>query len=117
MFQKLRALFGRRPLIVKGSSAIAEGQARKVEIGDVLAGTGVELLLCRVQGRLYALDTRCPHEGGRMVPGPLMDGVHALCPLHNYRFDPRTGEPWRAVCGKARTYKVRERGGDAELWI
>ena len=106
MLEKLRSLFRGRPVLVKGGAGVVEGSARRVEIGDLLAGTGVELLLCRIEGRLFAIDTRCPHEGGRMVPGPLLEGVHVLCPLHNYRFDPRTGAPWRPVCGKARTYKI-----------
>lgn len=117
MLEKLRALFGRRPVVVKGTARVAEGHAKKVEIGDVLAGTGVELVLCRVEGRLYALDTHCPHEGGRIMEGPLIDGIHAMCPLHNYRFDPRTGAPWQAVCRKAKTYRVRERDGDGEIFL
>lgn len=117
MFQKLRALFGGKSVLVKGASAIPEGQAKKVEIGDPLAGTGVELVLCRVGGALYALDTHCPHEGGHIVAGPLADGVHAVCPLHNYRFDPKTGEPWQPVCRKAKTYRVREQAGDCRIWL
>lgn len=117
MLKKLMGLFGGRPVVVKGTGALEDGHAKKIEIGDVLAGTGVELVLCRVGGELFALDAHCPHEGGRITEGPLADGVHAVCPLHNYRFDPRTGEPWRPLCRKAKTYRVREKDGDAELWL
>ena len=115
--------FLRRVAILKvattiGTNAVIEGTARKVTIGDPLSGDGMELVLCRVQGKLYALDTRCPHEdGGRLVAGPLAQGELAVCPLHNYRFDPKSGKPVQALCRKAKRYRVVETGGDAELWV
>jgi nitrite reductase (NADH) small subunit len=115
MLSRLLGLFGRRPVVIEGVSKLPEGRARKIDVGDVLAGTGVQLLLCRVDGELHALDARCPHEGGRIAEGPLIEGRWAICPLHNYQFDPKTGAPRHAVCGKARTYAVREREGRAEI--
>ena len=64
------------------------------------------MILCRVEGRLHALDALCPHEGGRIVPGPLVEGKYALCPLHNYKFDPRTGKAVDVSCKAARTYRA-----------
>ena len=55
-------------------------------------------VLCRVDGELHALDALCPHEGGRIHDGPLAQGKYAVCPLHNYKFDPRTGEA--VECGR-----------------
>ncbi|MBI5363028.1 MAG: Rieske (2Fe-2S) protein [Planctomycetes bacterium] len=103
-------------LIVEGAGKLPEGEARKVDVGDVLAG-GKQVILCRVKGKLHALDSVCPHEGGRITPGPLVEGKYALCPLHNYRFDPATGENVEHLCGRAKTYRVEERDGDAELWV
>lgn len=110
-------LFRGKPAVVKGTGKLPEGQAKKVEFGDILAGTGKQVVLCRVGGTLYALDSRCPHEGGRISDGPLVDGTHAMCPLHNYKFDPRTGVAVGRVCGNATTYKVREKDGDCEIWL
>lgn len=114
MFARLLALFRGRSVVVKGTSKLAEGHARKIEIGDLVAG-GTQIVLCRVEGRLYALDAACPHEGGRLQDGPLIDGRWALCPLHNFHFDPKSGSPKRGACANATTYKVREKGGDCEI--
>lgn len=108
-------LFRGRPVRVAGTGALPEGEARTIDVGDPLAG-GRQVVLCRVDGELFALDSKCPHEGGRLVGGPLAEGRYATCPLHNYRFDPRTGKAVEVLCRSARTYRVRERDGDAELW-
>ncbi|MAF67528.1 MAG: hypothetical protein CMJ84_17960 [Planctomycetes bacterium] len=110
-------LFRGRPRVIEGTAALEEGTARRVEIGDTLAGSGVELILCRVDGKISALDARCPHEGGRIIPGPLVEGRFALCPLHNYRFEPATGRAQGVACRKARTYRVRESADACEVWL
>jgi nitrite reductase/ring-hydroxylating ferredoxin subunit len=112
---RLLDIFRGRPMRVTGTAKLPEGEARTVDVGDPLAG-GRQVLLCRVGGELFALDTLCPHEGGRLSPGPLVEGRLATCPLHNYKFDPRTGRSVGAPCRAARTYRVRERDGDCELW-
>jgi len=112
----LKGLFGRKPIHIQGTGKLPEGEARKVSIGDPIAGTGFDVVLARVGGVLYALDAHCPHEGGRLVPGPLVEGKFLRCPLHNYHFDPKNGACVNAPCGKARGIKVIEKGGDAELF-
>ena len=99
-----------------GTERLAEGEARKVDLGDPLAG-GRQILLCRVEGRVHALDVVCPHEGGRLVPGPLIEGRYAHCPLHGYRFDPGTGRAVGVACPAARTYRSREGSEGTEVWI
>ncbi|MBL8858062.1 MAG: Rieske (2Fe-2S) protein [Planctomycetes bacterium] len=115
MIDFLRTLFRGRPALIKGTSKLAEGYSKKVDLGDPLAG-GKQVVLCRVRGKLYALDAVCPHAAGRITDGPLFDGKHALCPLHNYLFEPETGRAVRGACANAKTYKVRERDGDCEVW-
>ena len=115
MLSKLLGIFRGRPVLVQGVGKLGEGQSRRIAIGDPLAG-GKEIVLCRVGGVLYALDRRCPHEGGRINDGPLIEGRYAMCPLHNYKFDPTTGRAVGVACADARRYRVREKGGDAELW-
>jgi nitrite reductase/ring-hydroxylating ferredoxin subunit len=109
--------FGRKPALVKGTHRLQEGHAKKVDVGDVLAGTGRSVIFCRLGGELYALDAVCPHEGGRITDGPLVEGRYATCPLHHYKFDPRTGAPVDVACNKATVYRVREKDGDAEVWL
>jgi nitrite reductase/ring-hydroxylating ferredoxin subunit len=117
MLGKLGDLFRGKPVVVKGTRKLPDGTARKVTFGDILAGTGKEILLCRVDGKLYALDVLCPHEGGRLSEGPLAEGKLAVCPLHNYQFEADGGRCVNAACKSAKGYKVREVGDDCELWI
>jgi nitrite reductase/ring-hydroxylating ferredoxin subunit len=116
MIGRFLSLFRGQSLLVRGTSKLTEGHARKIDVGDPVAG-GKQIVLCRVDGELYALDAVCPHEGGRLLDGPLVEGRLAHCPLHNFHFDPKTGAPRRGACANAKTYKVREKNGDAHLWI
>lgn len=117
MLSKFFGLFGRKPALIQGAGKLAEGQSKRVEFGDPLAG-GKEIVLCRVGGVLRALDRRCPHEaGGRIADGPLLEGKYAMCPLHGFKFDPATGRAVGVPCSDAKTYKVREVGGDCEIWL
>lgn len=57
--------------------------------------SGKEILLVNLNGKIYAMDNRCPHKGGDLSKGTIKDGV-VVCPLHGSRFEPSTG---RAVSG------------------
>jgi nitrite reductase/ring-hydroxylating ferredoxin subunit len=115
MFDALKNLLRGRPTLIKGAGKLPEGQAKKIDLGDIMAG-GRQVVLCRVDGELCAVDALCPHEGGRISDGPLHEGKYVMCPLHNFQFDPKTGRSVNMDCKAARTYKVREKDGDAELW-
>lgn len=69
---------------VASARAVRRGRARAV----VAAGHG--LLLCNVDGELYAIADVCTHDGGRLGPGRL-DGVSVQCPRHGACFDVRDG--------------------------
>jgi len=116
MLSKLWRAFGRRPILIKGAGTLAEGMSARATIGDPFAG-GTEIVVCRLDGRLHALDRLCPHEGGRIIDGPLAEGRYVVCPLHNYRFDPRDGKAVGIACERARVYRIREKGPDAEVWL
>lgn len=116
MLRRWLTLFRGSGKIIKGTGKLPEGEARKVDIGDIVAG-GTQVILCRIQGELYALDAECPHEGGRIAPGPLLEGKYARCPLHDYKFDPKSGANVGALCRNAKTYVVREKDGDCEIWL
>lgn len=103
-----------RRVRIPGTKKLRDGEARKVLVPRP-EGVPLELLLVRKDGVLYALDSLCPHEGGRLAEGPLMDGENVTCPLHLYRFDPKTGEAIEVECDKARTFAVHEVDGIAEV--
>jgi nitrite reductase/ring-hydroxylating ferredoxin subunit len=43
------------------------------------------------QGNVYAIEDNCPHRGAPLHQGRLNDYEEIICPLHDYRFDLRTG--------------------------
>ena len=53
---------------------------------------GRSVLVCCVEGRLHAVENRCPHAGAPLDGGRL-DGHVLECPLHGGRLDVRDGSP------------------------
>jgi nitrite reductase/ring-hydroxylating ferredoxin subunit len=51
---------------------------------------GVNVLICRVEGRYHAVSNRCSHASQTLSAGRLR-GAELTCPLHGARFDVRTG--------------------------
>lgn len=64
---------------------VPRGGVKVVEAG------GEEVLLCNVEGTLYAVANCCTHDGGPLVGGTLL-GDEIECPRHGARFCVRTGE-------------------------
>lgn len=101
-----------RPLRVAAADLPAEGCAVKFYYRVGAEGPPREVVLCRRDGKLFALDSLCPHQGGRLSDGPLIDGRHLHCPLHLYKFRPEDGVSVGADCEPATTFAVRVEDGD-----
>ncbi|MCP3019872.1 non-heme iron oxygenase ferredoxin subunit [Cupriavidus basilensis] len=65
----------------------------KDDVVAVNAG-GREIALYSVDGEVYATDNACSHGNARLCDG-FLDGHEIECPLHQGKFDVRTG---RAMC-------------------
>ncbi|KJK25972.1 naphthalene 1,2-dioxygenase [Burkholderiaceae bacterium 16] len=65
----------------------------KDDVVAVNAG-GREIALYSVDGEIYATDNACSHGNARLCDG-FLDGHEIECPLHQGKFDVRTG---RAMC-------------------
>src|SRR5204862_2977173 len=66
------------------------------------------------EGRVYAVDNRCPHMGFPLSRGSCRDGI-LTCHWHHARFDLESGgtlDPW---ADDVRTYPTETRGD--EVWI
>ncbi len=70
---------------VAKASEIAAGTTRRV-VAD-----SIEILLCNVGGKFYAIEDVCTHDGGPLDQGEL-EGEHVICPRHGATFDVRTGD-------------------------
>jgi 3-phenylpropionate/trans-cinnamate dioxygenase ferredoxin component len=69
---------------VAKKSEIPQGTTRRV----VVDGRGV--LLCNVEGEVYAIEDVCTHDGGPLDQGEL-EGCRIMCPRHGAYFDVTTG--------------------------
>jgi len=56
----------------------------------IAAGTR-EIALFNVDGRFYAIENACPHQGGPMAEGWVADGC-VTCPWHAWTFELATGK-------------------------
>jgi len=50
-----------------------------------------EIGIFNLNGRFYAIDNLCPHEGGPLAEGQV-EGEIVTCPLHGWRLKITTGE-------------------------
>jgi nitrite reductase (NADH) small subunit len=102
------------------AAVAAPGWTRVCAAGDVplLEGRsasvgGRRIAVFRLPGGWAATDAACPHRGG-----PLQDGLVTeecvTCPLHNRRYDLRTGRREGGADGVA-VHDVIER--DGAIWV
>ncbi|HET8813356.1 MAG TPA: nitrite reductase small subunit NirD [Solirubrobacterales bacterium] len=68
-------------------------RAADVPLGEGRAVTvaGRRIAVFNAPTGWFALDAACPHQGGPLADGIVADNCVA-CPLHDRRFDLRTGE-------------------------
>lgn len=80
----------------------------------VLKAGRKQILLLLDQGRIFACNNRCPHEGYPLSEGTLGAACTLTCNWHNWKFDLASGET--LVGGdRLRQYPVEER--DGRIWI
>ena len=70
-----------------------------------------DIALYNAGGEIYATDNICTHGHARLCEG-FLDGHEIECPLHQGRFDIRTGAPSCAPVTEAiRSYPIRIESG------
>jgi len=113
------------------SEEVPEGGRLVLDIGDRTIG------LFRVKGRLYAYDNVCPHMGGPVCQGLIINGVrevlgehrqtvtqefdpddpHIVCPWHGFEFSITTGRHAGAGRPELRKFTVIEEDGRVHVNI
>ena len=84
-------------------------------IGIVVAGRHVALY--SANSEIYATDNICSHGQAELCDG-FLEGFEIECPMHQGRFDIRTGQPTCAPVTEAiSSYPVRTEGGRVFLAI
>ncbi|MBI4016108.1 MAG: nitrite reductase small subunit NirD [Candidatus Aenigmarchaeota archaeon] len=84
---------------------ICEGSSKVVKVGDK------EVAVFNSKGEFYGIGNTCPHRGGPLGEGYLTDDV-VSCPLHDWKFDIRTGKCQMSSLICVPTYKVEVRGDE-----
>ena len=70
------------------------------------------ICIANIDGKYYAIDNICTHEGGPLADGTL-EGYEVECPWHGSKFDVRTGEPTKPPARQAvPTYQVKVEGNN-----
>ena len=94
---------------VANKDDLKEGGMLKVE------ANGKQIVLSMVEGKVYAIDEICTHEGGPLHEGEL-NGYDLKCPWHYAVFDVRNGKVSDATVWATNlnsyTVKVDETNGD-----
>jgi nitrite reductase/ring-hydroxylating ferredoxin subunit len=115
-----------KEIFVAPEAEIAEGGRKVIADGD--SGIGV----FRLDGAFYAWRNECPHQGGPVCQGKLMQrveerldeqrrslGIHyvegscnMVCPWHGYEFDVRSGRHAGIPSLRLKGYPVSLRDGN-----
>lgn len=94
-------------------------RATDVPIGAAVrvVADSLELLLCNVDGTVYAIEDVCTHDGGALDQGRLQ-GACIECPRHGATFDVRSGAALTlpAILPVA-TFPVAVRDGDVYVTV
>lgn len=59
--------------------------------GKAFTVAGRQIALFNVDGRIFAIDDTCPHEGASLAEGSL-EGTKVVCPWHAAEFDVTSGK-------------------------
>ena len=94
---------------VANKDDLKEGSMLKAETN------GKQIVLSMVEGKVYAIDEICTHEGGPLDEGEL-NGYDLKCPWHYAVFDVRNGKVSDATVWATNlnsyTVKIDETNGD-----
>ena len=90
------------------AAELADVQAREVM---AVSTDGHDLALYSVDGQVYCTANACTHGDAWLSEGFLIDG-EIECPLHQGRFDVKTGEPTcEPACEAVRRYPIKIEDG------
>jgi len=71
---------------------------------------GINIIMTRIDGEVYALNGCCPHMGCPLFMGTLTDAI-LTCPCHDWCFDLRTGQFLDAQEIRLKLYQTRLEDG------
>ena len=88
--KKVRAYFMDELRSRISGRAISPGELAEGQMAPAVQN-GSSFLVARVEGKVFALDNRCPHRGFPLHYQGKLDGYTVTCAFHGGQFDIRTG--------------------------
>lgn len=79
---------------------LPERKVKKVILGEKPIG------ILRMGELFYAFDSQCPHRGADLLQAHINGLSEIICPLHQYRFDLKTGQVRSGYCSDLPVYPV-----------
>ncbi len=76
-------------------------------VASVTAGVKA-VCLAKFEGKYYALDNHCPHQGGPLGEG-LIENGYVRCPWHGYEYAPQDGSPPGGYDDRVETFPLEIR--------
>ena len=96
------------------NSDLQEGEMREVQVGPNKEDI---VLVCKIDGKHYCVQSKCPHVGAPLGKGLLFDDK-VLCPFHNAGFSVITGYPEMGpVFNGLAKYEITETGGKLTIKV
>jgi len=90
----------------KMEEVLPENSVKLLKVGDK------RICLARTKDGIFAVDDNCTHAKASLSKGFLNQFGEVICPLHNYRFNLKTGDCSESSCPAVKTYPIqREEGG------
>lgn len=91
---------------------------RVASVGDIRKGEGRaffvnnrEVAIFNCDGKFYAIDNACKHQGGPLGEGEL-DGCTVVCPWHGWTYDVRNGQSPDDPDASVAAYPLKVEGDD-----
>lgn len=76
---------------------------------------GLEAGIFRLSdGRIKAVENRCPHKGGPFSEG-IVSGETVICPMHSLKISLVDGSAFSSDEGSVKTYEIKTE--DEKVWI
>lgn len=98
-------------VLLKGAQKLANGEKDAYFAGDF------NVLVCRVNGQLFAVENQCSHAESELCDG-LLHGHLIICPLHGAAFDVRDGQHKSPPAFSGiRTFPIHESTDSAEIEV
>ena len=85
---------------------VANLNAIPLKEGKRITWNNYDVALFNLGDEYLAIDNQCPHRNGPLADG-LVAGNSVFCPLHNWKFNLKTGCALSGGKGQVKTYPVR----------